>query len=878
MRLHRIRLQNYRGVTDCGVDFTTDGVTIIEGDNEVGKTSIPEALGLILRYQDSSKHRDVASVQPVDRDAGAEVDVEFTTGPYRLVYSKRWNRRAQTVLSVEGPRHEQFTGREAHNRARELLEETLDTGLWEALRIEQGTELALPDFNVPSLGRALDLAAAGETAGDREDNLWNRICAQREESWTRTGQPKADRKAVERALAEARRAVAGIEQDLAGIESDAAEVERRLADRKRLAQVRDAAEDEEQELGDRWQALERLQMEVDKLAAEHRAAVEKRDRTDADMTRRDELIRGLADAKQKEEDLRAAGERSAPVLAAAIARAAAAGEELSVAAESLAAAREAQKRANDDRDHHRRLIEVEQLRERHGRVVEAQQALAEAEVHLDSARVGDELLARIDAANLDVVRSEAAARSAAASLAISALADLEMTISGETVEVPAGTDQEFSVTDDARITLPDVVQLHVTAGGGSRDRSAELGRACARLADLCEQGGVSGLAEAKRAAEQRREAERSREEATATIGRDLRDLTLDVLAQKIAGLSGRIEEYAAERPAAPALPADFEEAKRLASAADGSLDERDAYHDRCRRAAADAQEALAEAEGEEAVQAARISDAEDAHGKARKELADARNDRSDADLRASLVSARQAVEGAADALEQARAAVVEADPDSLKLLMDNARDATTRAEAELNDNELSLSTLRGRLELQGEAGLHEQLGEARARCERLEREYERTEARALAAQILYETFERRRAESRRRYLAPFKQRIEQFGRIVFGPTFEIELDDDLRLACRTLDGVTLALEHLSVGAREQLGVLSRLACAAIVSPDGGGAPVVIDDALGWSDPSRLVRMGAAIAAAGRECQVIVLTCTPGRYAHVGNAKVVTLPD
>ena len=65
--------------------------------------------------------------------------------------------------------------------------------------------------------------------------------------------------------------------------------------------------------------------------------------------------------------------------------------------------------------------------------------------------------------------------------------------------------------------------------------------------------------------------------------------------------------------------------------------------------------------------------------------------------------------------------------------------------------------------------------------------------------------------------------------------------------------------------------------AATVSPDGGGAPVIIDDALGWSDPDRLERMGAAIAAAGGQCQVIILTCTPGRYAHIGNATTIRLP-
>ena len=108
----------------------------------------------------------------------------------------------------------------------------------------------------------------------------------------------------------------------------------------------------------------------------------------------------------------------------------------------------------------------------------------------------------------------------------------------------------------------------------------------------------------------------------------------------------------------------------------------------------------------------------------------------------------------------------------------------------------------------------------------------------------------------------------------------MELDGDLQVVRRTLDGTMLDVYQLSTGAREQLGVLSRLACATIVSPMDGGAPVMIDDALGWSDPQRLQGMGAAIAAAaaaaGKQCQVIVLTCTPGRYSHVGNAQVVSL--
>jgi type I restriction enzyme M protein len=51
-------------------------------------------------------------------------------------------------------------------------------------------------------------------------------------------------------------------------------------------------------------------------------------------------------------------------------------------------------------------------------------------------------------------------------------------------------------------------------------------------------------------------------------------------------------------------------------------------------------------------------------------------------------------------------------------------------------------------------------------------------------------------------------------------------------------------------------------------------PLIIDDALGFSDPSRLETMGAAIAAAGKHYQIIILTCTPGRFMHLGSAEVV----
>ena len=55
MRLLRVRLWNYRGVTESDVSFSRSGVTIVEGPNEAGKTSIAEALQLAIDSPDSSR-------------------------------------------------------------------------------------------------------------------------------------------------------------------------------------------------------------------------------------------------------------------------------------------------------------------------------------------------------------------------------------------------------------------------------------------------------------------------------------------------------------------------------------------------------------------------------------------------------------------------------------------------------------------------------------------------------------------------------------------------------------------------------------------------------------------------------------------------------
>jgi len=877
MRIHRIKLRNYAGVTESEVEFPAEGVTIIEGDNEVGKTSLAEAVYLILTYQDSSSHRLVRAVKPVGRDEGAEVEVEISTGTYRFVYLKRWHRQRQTTLDLLEPRREQLSGREAHEKVEVILRETLDQPLWDALRLQQGTALGQAGFGeVLSLGQALDLAAGGDNSGDRENDLWERIGHERDRYWTATGQVKAERTTLATTVKEARDGVEEVETRLRELENATDEWARLAHEMITLEASQEEHERNEADLARRSTAVAHLRNEVRQLTTEREAAALERDKWIDARDRRHALVDNVASRAATRDTRQAEFEAAEPARAVAAELAANTRELLEQARASFAAAEHQQRQATEDSDYRRWQIEVEQLTERRDRVIEAQLRLSTAEAVLESAGVDDDLVARIEAAHLEVAKVKAAAETGAAMVEMTALSDLNLEVDGQKITLSAGTIDQRAVTEKLNLLVPDLVQLRVRPGAEARALTARLNAARAAMAGLCEGCGVADLDAARAAAAARTDAARVQTEAAAVIRQDLRDLTLDALTEKVERLGLRIATYTAERPPEPPLPEDLDAAQDRLSATNAALAE-------CRAELEDSEAAANRAASEsqemavtDAGLAAQLEQDHLALAQAERSLTDARGERSDDAIETDLAAAEDKFAGAIEKLTAAKGDLAAEEPDTLDMLLQNARAAKLRGAGELRQNQDRRRELRVFLDLRGEEGLAQQLDEAKTRLEHLEREHERLEARAEAARLLYETFAARRAQAHQRYVAPFRERIEQLGRIVFGPSLEVELDDELRVARRTLDGVTVDFDQLSTGAQEQLGIISRLACATIVAKDGG-APVIFDDALGWTDPRRLERMGAAIAVAGRDCQIIVLTCTPGRYASVGSATVVQLP-
>ncbi|MGH3358651.1 MAG: AAA family ATPase, partial [Nocardioidaceae bacterium] len=102
MRFRRITLDHFRGVDSAAIEFG-DTVTVVEGPNEVGKSTLAEAITVLFDHLDSSRRQDVRAVHQIGADVGPYVELEFTVGDYEVTYAKRFLRKPSTLLRIHAP-------------------------------------------------------------------------------------------------------------------------------------------------------------------------------------------------------------------------------------------------------------------------------------------------------------------------------------------------------------------------------------------------------------------------------------------------------------------------------------------------------------------------------------------------------------------------------------------------------------------------------------------------------------------------------------------------------------------------------------------------------------------------------------------------------
>ncbi len=878
MKLHRLAVRDFRGVATRSVDFPDDGVVVLQGRNEVGKSSLVEALDLLLHTRSDSTAKRVRDVAPRGRDVGTRVEAEITCGPHRFHYAKQFNRGMATELAVLRPQPRQLTGREAHDWVADVLSTHADPDLLRALQFLQADAPTADGLGgSAALSRALDVAA-GRMGDDGEGGD---LLAGVEEEYLRYYTPTG-REARE--LAEARSAVVAARAEVAAADAAVQEVAQLLSDlaaaQERVRRLGERAHDVKGRRGVAGQARE--DVEGGRRRAEHAAG---------DARLRHAELTTAAERVRRRDELMAARERAAADLDAARGEAERLDRDIEAAteargeAERLAgAAARAEIAARADLTRARadvRMLglaaEADAARAQIAEVSALVARLSTLDGRLAADRATDARLRRLREADRECDMLAAQLQVASVGVVVTAADGGEVVIGGERVELDGSAGAERRVARPTEIELPGGFVVTVRPAEQTERLAERLADADARRAELVADAGAESAAAAEAANSRRRALVADRNEVSRRLAAFGGNAAIMRLRSAAATADKALENARLVRDTSAALPADADEAEAVEAAAGAVFaDERETLGS-ARSAASAARERVSDLVERREELRRRLAELERrAAGEASVEgKAEPGDDRSDAGLDAALAEARAAHEAAAAAAETARAALAARDPEAVEREFAAADAALEEWRVECEIAERRVAGLRATIAFAGNEGRQEHAGLAAATAFAAEERLTGVERRARAVTALRETLLRHRDEVRASYVTPFARQIEELGRPVFGEDFQVEVDDDLTIRSRTLGGVTVEFDQLSGGAQEQLGILARLACAVLVDADEG-APVVIDDALGYSDPDRLASMGRVLSTAAGRAQVIVLTCDPTRYASVTSAKVVQL--
>ncbi len=854
LRLHRIRLTDFKGVAAREVDFAEQGITLVSGPNEIGKSSLVDGLDLLIDLRATSRHSRVTAAQPTGRDVGPSVEAELSLGPHRLVYRKRWLRTPQTELQIVSPAPAQYSGDQAHERFNSLLTENgVDKDLWRKLRVDQGMPLGQASVggyaSVPAMaGNAEQLSSVRRGP---EEELFEKAKAEFERYFTeKRNQPTGDYKTARDALDEANAAYAEAKTTLAAAENELTEFQRT---RRQLAEGA-------QELGaasERLSSLERQLKAAAEAEAQQReldavlAAAEAIARQEADVTRLGERLEGNeAEASAKQQEV-AAAETEASV----------AEERLRECGSLRDAARVAARLAGDDVAWRRDQAEAEQADAVLTRLEAAQQRLAAAEAELAVCKVTDEVLGGIDAAHREWEKAHDQLTANAATVSVTRLGDAPVLVDGAAASLAANeTVTALPVLEARTIEAPDSIRVVVKPGSGEKARRTRERDTAERYRDLCAQVGVLDIAAAREAERIWRTAREERQTAATAIEAAQYDESSDQLRSRLGVLRNRIAAYEADL----AVASERIPAADLPSALDAEVAARAAVEvaeDRWRQeedAAKRVESRISTLRAEQTGAARAVREATEELELARKRLAELGTPRTEAEL--SRVRAER------DAKAEQLALL---DPEHLSEQVENQRRLVPDLERAQHERQIRLGVLTDRLARYGQSAPEEQLALAETEQQRAQRTYDALERRAQAAKLLFETLSAHRGAARDRHTTPFRQRVERYAQRLFSPGVHVEIGPDLSIVSKTVGGVTVPFDSLSAGAREQLSLLARIACADLV----GSVPLILDDVLGHSDRERLGDVAVILGQVADRTQIILLSHEPARFPIAGVRRV-----
>lgn len=868
MQIRRLEVRSFRKLKHVVVDGLGPGLNVVVGDNEAGKSTLLAALRAVMFERHRVGGRALQAMLPHGHEVRPEVVLDFSLkgGTWRL--RKAFNQRPEAELTlpsgqvVSGDAVEEQLGAlfgfQAPGSRGSRPEE--HQGIYGLLWVDQG--LAHGPLNAGagqnSLAAALETEVGHVVGGERGRQLLALAAGRRETFWGRSERPRGAWRALQEAVGafevdrEAlRQRLAQHDDKVAALALRAETLARHMREDRLNRAIRDSVAAQET-----THRIAQLQSTLDALRAAAAGSAAERTRAAERLKEREALTdraAAMAIAAHRVAD-QLQGVR-AGVLAASLA-ARKAGEARTV----TRLAREGVERRLDALERRLARAQVESDRDRARqtrteaeRIEGQRQAAATALAGLTITKAG---LAELD--KRCAARDQARFRRDAASVQILIEPQVAETI---TVDgAPHAAAIPLLLARDAVLELPGFGRLRVRPGGGAEPLVRALEEADGAVTAALRQLGQPSREAAAEALGRKREAEADlvlQEKHLALLAPDGLDALRRLVEQldracfaegEECGPAAADEDRASLRQARAA-------AQLAEAAADDDLRGREAAREAAAREAAILEERAAAAERDAVA-------AEQAVLRAREMTGDER-------LAGALAGGTRKAADAAAAVAAAEAALALADPEVAALEQRRAEQAEQairldieRLSAEKRELEIELRTL-------GRDGVGEQLADIGGKLEAVEARLARETLEARASLLLHRTLEEASRETKDRWLGPVRERVRPYLRLI-QPGSDIVLNDrTFGIDHLMRGGIPEPFETLSVGAREQIAVITRLALADILHGSGQPSTIILDDALVNTDETRLRAMHLVLQRASQNLQVLVLTCREADFLGLG---------
>ncbi len=232
------------------------------------------------------------------------------------------------------------------------------------------------------------------------------------------------------------------------------------------------------------------------------------------------------------------------------------------------------------------------------------------------------------------------------------------------------------------------------------------------------------------------------------------------------------------------------------------------------------------------------------------------------------------LQGARDRAVEAKTqkeTLAEAAPDleAAKAALERARSVRDNAQTERQRLREDLIKLDAEIQFHANAAVQEEHADALDRLAQAQRRADDLRFEVSVLTRLRDALEQARGAARDRYVEPVLQELAPLIRLLW-PEAEIRFDADTVMPEKLVRaGTDEDFTILSGGTQEQLALLVRLAFARILAKSGHPAPVILDDAIVYTDDVRIERMFDALTRQAQDLQIIVFSCRQKAFRDLG---------